>query len=438
MNGKIDFINGNTRKCYLNMAIPLIIAMYLNMAYNLVDSLWIGNLLGEKAYAALTNSTPIILLLTSIGMGATNGVAILVSQALGMKNENKVTGVISTSFVSAIVFPICITIFLEIFLKNILVFLNTPNEVFTMVYDYLSIYILGYIAVYLYLYLAAILRSFGNSMFQAIAILISTGLNAILDPIFIRLYGFQGAAMATVLAQSLCLAFMAMYICKKKLFKIHLSLFNRHDVIQIVKKAIPSIIQQSIPAISTTFITALVSSYSITVIAGYGITGKLETILLYPAMALNMALTTVIGQCIGGKRIDRVKAYLKCSIIYGGIGLTVLSIIVVIFSKQLSVLFINSKGASEIVSTYFVIVGLGYVLNTITNIFLGSLNGMGNPSLSMTLMIFYYIVIRMPLAFVLSTFTTLALNGIWIAILISHIVACIAAILTGCYRIKNI
>ena len=62
MNGKIDFINGNTRKCFLNMAIPLIIAMYLNMAYNLVDSLWIGNLLGEKAYAALTNSTPIILL----------------------------------------------------------------------------------------------------------------------------------------------------------------------------------------------------------------------------------------------------------------------------------------------------------------------------------------------------------------------------------------
>lgn len=48
MNGKIDFINGNTRKCFLNMAIPLIIAMYLNMAYNLVDSLWIGNLLGEK------------------------------------------------------------------------------------------------------------------------------------------------------------------------------------------------------------------------------------------------------------------------------------------------------------------------------------------------------------------------------------------------------
>ena len=68
-----------------------------------------------------------------------------------------------------------------------------------------------------------------------------------------------------------------------------------------------TIIQQSIPAISTTFLTALVSGYGISAIAGYGITGKLETILFYPAMALNMVLTSIVGQCIGGKRIDRAK-----------------------------------------------------------------------------------------------------------------------------------
>ena len=60
-------------------------------------------------------------------------------------------------------------------------------------------------------------------------------------------------------------------------------------------------------------------------------------------MALNMALTTVIGQCIGGKRIDRVKAYLKCSIIYGGIGLTVLSIIVVIFQSNYQFFLLIAK-----------------------------------------------------------------------------------------------
>lgn len=79
MPTKIDFIGGNTKRCLMAMALPMIAAMFLNMMYNLVDSLWIGNLLGETAYAALTNSTPIILILTSVAMGATNGVSILIS-----------------------------------------------------------------------------------------------------------------------------------------------------------------------------------------------------------------------------------------------------------------------------------------------------------------------------------------------------------------------
>ena len=77
MDTKIDFINGNTKKSLGLMVLPLLAAMFLNMAYNLVDSLWIGNLLGETAYTALTNSTPIILILNAVAMGMGNGVAIL-------------------------------------------------------------------------------------------------------------------------------------------------------------------------------------------------------------------------------------------------------------------------------------------------------------------------------------------------------------------------
>ena len=84
---KIDFIGGNTRHCLLAMALPMVAAMFLNMMYNLVDSLWIGNLLGETAYAALTNSTPIILILTSVAMGATNGVSVLLSQRPSLPME---------------------------------------------------------------------------------------------------------------------------------------------------------------------------------------------------------------------------------------------------------------------------------------------------------------------------------------------------------------
>lgn len=436
MPTKIDFIGGNTKRCLMAMALPMIAAMFLNMMYNLVDSLWIGNLLGETAYAALTNSTPIILILTSVAMGATNGVSILVSQAIGAKDKSRTESLIATSFCVAVVFSVLVTLVLEICLPVILKALNTPGETYDMAYSYLAIYVLGYLAVYLYLYFTAVLRSFGNSMFQAAAMLVSTILNAILDPIFIHFIGFHGAAIATLLSQIICLMFMLIYLKKKKLFAFKISAFDKNDVLPLIQKAIPAVIQQSIPAVSTTFLTALVSTYSVTAIAAYGVTGKLETILFYPAMALNMVLTTIIGQCAGGKRYDRAKDYLKCALGYGCVLLVILSAAVVGFSQQLSGLFVKSSDVAVIVGTYFLIVSIGYILNTVTNCYLGTLNGMGSPSKSMFLMIFYYIIVRMPLAYLLS-YLGFGLNGIWVAVLISHIIASIAAIFTGAIYMKK-
>ncbi len=204
----------------------------------------------------------------------------------------------------------------------------------------------------------------------------------------------------------------------------------------MVQKAVPSVIQQSIPAVSTTFLTALVSTYSITAIAAYGVAGKLEIIVFYPAMALNMVLTTIIGQCVGGKRYDRAKDYLKCALGYGCGLLVILSALVIGFSKQLSGLFVKSDDVAAIVGTYFLIVSIGYLLNTVTNCYLGALNGMGKPSKSMFLMIFYYIVVRIPLSYLLY-YVGFGLNGIWVAVLVSHVVASIAACISGTVSFKN-
>ena len=138
MPTKIDFVGGNTKRCLMAMALPMIAAMFLNMMYNLVDSLWIGNLLGETAYAALTNSTPIILILTSVAMGATNGVSILISQAIGAKDKKKTESLIATSFCVAVAFSLLVTILLEASLPAILKALNTPAETYDMAYSYLA------------------------------------------------------------------------------------------------------------------------------------------------------------------------------------------------------------------------------------------------------------------------------------------------------------
>lgn len=151
-------------------------------------------------------------------------------------------------------------------------------------------------------------------------------------------------------------------------------------------------------------------------------------------MAFNMVLTSIVRQCIGGKRIDRAKDYLKCALIYGGGFVLILSALVVAFAKPLSGVFANTEAVAAIVSTYFLVISIGYVFNTLTNCLLGTINGMGKPTVGMLLMLFYYLIIRMPLAFLLSI-TTLGISGVWMAVLISHVVAFVSA--AGVYKIST-
>ena len=436
MKSEIDFISGDTKKCLLMVALPMMAAMFLNMTYNLVDSLWIGNLMGENAYAALTSSTPIILILNSIAMGATNGVSILLSRAVGAGDRDSTESIIATSMIVSAAFSVGVTVFLELFLRPLLILLQTPGETFQMAHEYLEIYLLGYLAVYLYCYFTAVLRSFGNTVFQVAAMLVCTILNAVLDPLFIHWIGFRGAAAATLFSQMLCLIFMLGYLWRKRLFEFHITAFRVRWIGPLFAKGIPAAFQQSIPAVSTSFLTSLVSGYGVSAIAAYGITGKMETILFYPAMALNMVLTSVVGQCIGGKRSDRAKDYLKASLVYGCVFLGILSLVIVIFARQISGLFVDSGAAAEIVRMYFLIVGAGYILNTVTNCFLGTVNGMGKPAKSLMCMILYYLLVRMPLAGLFSVVGS-GLKGIWTAVLISHVVAAAAAAATETIEMRR-
>lgn len=253
MSNQCDIINGDTRRNLCIMTLPMFAAMLLNIAYNYVDSLWIGNLLGETAYAALTNAAPVVLVLTSIAMGATNGVSILLSHAIGSKDQERIDGLITTSLVNAILFSLLVTVVLECFLPQLLITLGSPVETYEMACAYLRIYVIGYLFDFLFLYFSAVLRSFGNTVFQMLAMLISTILNAFLDPFFIHQFGFNGAAIATLLAQGLCMIFMIVYLLLKRPFAARCRAYQFPLLIELFNKAFPSIIQQCIPAISTAF-----------------------------------------------------------------------------------------------------------------------------------------------------------------------------------------
>lgn len=428
MKNSIDFIGGDTRRSLLRMVGPLLAAMVLTMAYNLVDSLWVGNLMGETGYAALTSSTSVVLILSAIAMGSSNGAAILIAQTAGAKKE--AGGLISVSLALAGAFSVGVTAVLELALRPLLSAMNTPPELFSMAYDYLSVYLLGYAAIFLYMHFTAAFRAFGDPVFQMKGMLLSTVFNAVADPLMIRGFGLRGAAWATVLSEALCLVFAVVYHRKKRLFRLTLRRADAAWVRPLLADAVPSAVQSCMPAVSSAALLLLVTGFGVTAIAAYGAAGQLEILLFYPAMAMNMALTAITGQCSGAGRTDRVRDYLRCALRLGTVFTAVLSAAVILFAGPLSRLFVDSGATAAIVQDFFRVVSVGYVLYMATSCFLGETSGLGHPGRSMALMFVYYIVVRVPLAAALVR-TPLALDGVWTAVLISHIAAAALAAAQG-------
>lgn len=428
MKNSIDFIGGDTRRSLLRMVGPLLAAMVLTMAYNLVDSLWVGNLMGETGYAALTSSTSVVLILSAIAMGSSNGAAILIAQTAGAKRE--AGGLISVSLALAGAFSVGVTAVLELALRPLLSAMNTPPELFSMAYDYLSVYLLGYAAIFLYMHFTAAFRAFGDPVFQMKGMLLSTVFNAVADPLMIRGFGLRGAAWATVLSEALCLVFAVVYHRKKRLFRLTLQRADAAWVRPLLADAVPSAVQSCMPAVSSAALLLLVTGFGVTAIAAYGAAGQLEILLFYPAMAMNMALTAITGQCSGADRTDRVRDYLRCALRLGTVFTAVLSAAVILFAGPLSRLFVDSGATAAIVQDFFRVVSVGYVLYMATSCFLGETSGLGHPGRSMALMFVYYIVVRVPLAAALVR-TPLALDGVWTAVLISHIAAAALAAAQG-------
>lgn len=384
--------------------------------------------MGETGYAALTSSTSVVLILSAIAMGSSNGAAILIAQTAGAKRE--AGGLISVSLALAGAFSVGVTAVLELALRPLLSAMNTPPELFSMAYDYLSVYLLGYAAIFLYMHFTAAFRAFGDPVFQMKGMLLSTVFNAVADPLMIRGFGLRGAAWATVLSEALCLVFAVVYHRKKRLFRLTLRRADAAWVRPLLADAVPSAVQSCMPAVSSAALLLLVTGFGVTVIAAYGAAGRLEILLFYPAMAMNMALTAITGQCSGAGRTDRVRDYLRCALRLGTVFTAVLSAAVILFAGPLSRLFVDSGATAAIVQDFFRVVSVGYVLYMATSCFLGETSGLGHPGRSMVLMFVYYIVVRVPLAAALVR-TPLALDGVWTAVLISHIAAAALAAAQG-------
>jgi len=298
-----DFTTGSIKKHILKFAIPMVIGLFLTMGYTIINTIWIGNLLGKEAMAAASISFPITFILISIAAGSTTAVSILISRNYGAKDFKMINRIIETSFsMFSIVAAVLIALTI-IFRNNLLRLMGTPNQIFNMASSYLLILLLAAFTNYIYYVINSVLSGMGDTKTPVIFLVLSTIINAILDPILIMKFGLNGAAVASFISGVVAIIAAIIYL-KRKNFDVEIlpKRFNidKDIVLEIFKLGMPSTIQQCLMPISLIFITSFISRFGSDAIAAYGAASKVDYLAIMPGMAIGTAAAVITGQNIGG------------------------------------------------------------------------------------------------------------------------------------------
>lgn len=379
-----NLTEGSPAKHIIGFAIPMFLGLLFQQFYSMVDTMIVGKFLGLKPLAGVGSTGSLNFMVIGFCIGICNGFAIPVAQKFGAKDETALRRFVANAAWLCMGFSLIMTVVSAVLCGDILHFLHTPENVFQYAYRYMLIIFLGIPCTFLYNYLAALIRSLGDSRTPVVFLAISSILNIALDLVFIILFhwGVAGAALATVLAQGIS-GMSCLWYVSRTFPILHGSRsgwkLQPKYMIRLCTIGIPMGLQYSITAIGTLVIQAAVNGFGATVMAGVTAAGRLGNFLSCPIEALGQTMAPYVGQNVGAGRLDRVGKGLKAASLMGFLVSAVLFVIVVLFGRGMSVLFLDA-GEVEAMGyayQYMTVTAAGYCLLTLVNTVRFTIQGMG-------------------------------------------------------------
>ena len=379
-----DMTVGSPVKLIIQFMIPMFLGNVFQQFYNIVDSIVAGQFIGVDALAAIGSTGSLMFFVTGWLNGLSSGFAIIVAQRFGARKYDEMRHYVAMSFYLMAAFALVMTAAFLALNEPILRLMNSPENVMHDVKSYMGIIYAGLIITAAYDILAAVLRALGDSRSPLYFLIISAGINVVLDIVLICVFGMgvEGCAYATVIAQGISAMCCIIYIVKKypilhlekENFAISLDSFRR-----LIALGIPMGLQFSITAIGTIIVQGAVNIYGTTYMAGFSAAGKIQNIVSMVAVSMGATIATYVGQNRGAGKMDRVKQGVN----YCWIMLLVWSVIEMLLmyfgGKYFTYLFVSSSQADVInVSvTYFHTVFWAYPFLCTIFLFRNALQGMG-------------------------------------------------------------
>jgi putative MATE family efflux protein len=383
-------------KALFTLTIPIIMANLFQSLYQMTDSFWVGRL-GGAALAAVSICTPIIFLIVSIGIGFAIAGSTFVAQYFGAQNHKMISHAAAQTVLMIASISLVFSSLGFIFAPKLLLFMGANTEIFDMALGFLRVSFIALIANFFFFIFQSIMRGIGKPSIPVYIVISTVLLNFILDPLFI--FGFgpipatgpMGAALATLLTQTI--AFVAGFII---LFGgrhgIHLKISDFKPDFTFIKKAfkigLPSSIEQSSRNLVMVFMTSLIAGFGTTAIASYGAGSIVIQVAIMVSIGLAVANGTLVGQNIGANDIRQASRVVKLSSFIGFTTLSLIGLILFIFSRQFISFFVPSDLAVIEGGIHFVkIVSLSFGFISLHMIFSNVFTATGKTTTTMLLTI---------------------------------------------------
>lgn len=344
--------NVDVKKAIFKLALPTMMAMVVQLIYNLTDTFFIGQLNDANQVAALSLSFPIFIIVTSIGNIFANGGASFISRSLGEKNYNEAKKTNATSFYSAIILGGIFTVLMLIFLNPILNIIGTSSNTFSFTQEYTQVIVSFSILLILQVAFAGLVRAEGQTTKAMLGMMIGNGINIILDPIFIFVFdmGIGGAAWATVIGNACgVLYYLIYYLRKKSILSISLKWFKPSKRIfsEIFKIGIPASLGQLVMSLSFILVNVFAASYGDNVVAGYGIHMRISSIAIMLIIGLAQGYQPFAGYNYGAKKSKRLLKAFQITMLYTTILAVVFTVVFAVFAENIFSVFIKDSNVIE-------------------------------------------------------------------------------------------
>ncbi len=432
-----EFTSGSIRRAVFMLSIPMILEMLMESIFAIVDIFYVSRV-SVNAVATIGLTESVITLVYAVAIGLSMAATAVVARRVGEKDLKGASQATVQVIILGVVVAAIISVIGILYPKEILALMGAEPDLISEGYGYTQILLGGNITIMLLFLINAVFRGAGNASIAMWTLILSNGLNIILDPMFIfgfgpiPAYGVEGAAIATTIGRGTAVLFqlVVLFYGWSKIKVGFKDLVLRVGVmVNLIKVSLGGIGQFLIGTSSWVFLMRIMSEFGSDVLAGYTIAIRVMMFTLMPCWGMSNAAATLVGQNLGANKPDRAEKSVWVTGKYNAYFMAFVSILYLIFSKQIILLFNAEPDVVKYGSLCLQVIAAGYVFYAYGMVVIQSFNGSGDTKTPTIINFICFWLIQLPFAYLVSIYFDAGPKGVFWAITIAEVMIAIIGIL---------